>query len=410
MSEGILGKTIKGLYKALCQEEWNATVCGIVVALLSIICLAWARPWGAVGAIRNWGEWILYYIGIWGDQPASVLLNTGSVIGLGFVAGAFISACMGGDFAIRIPPRLELAKGVFAGIFMGIGSAMCGGCNIGGFYNAVGNLSASGFCMMIGLVVGAVIGIRYLYFEMEYITWGSGGAKTIEFPYALKIILGIVTLGVLIWGTNAYAGSDDGSLTRLAGLLIIPACLGYTMQRGRWCMIQGFREPHMTGDTKMAKSVILSVAVLAIGVAVLKYPGIVPDAFDLDDCPDAEGFRSTEHYVRGFFGWVAIVGGVIFGFGALLAGGCGTGVLWRVGEGQIKLWVVLPIFGITNAFVDGWFKRNEWEEDGVFGSYVYMPDTWLGYGGTLALIFLVMALWYIIISWNEESEKLIVPM
>jgi hypothetical protein len=248
--------------------------------------------------------------------------------------------------------------------------------------------------MMIGLIIGAVIGIRYLYWEMEHISWGSGGAKTIEFPYALKIILGIATLGVLIWGTNTYAGSDDAYVAKLAGLLIIPAGLGYTMQRGRWCMIQGFREPHMTGDTKMAKSVILSVVVLAIGVTVLKYTDLV----------------NVMHYVRGFFGWVAIVGGVIFGFGALLAGGCGTGVLWRIGEGQIKLWLVLPAFGITNAFVDGWFKEKEWELDGVFGSFVYMPETWLGYGGTLALIFIVMAIWYIIISWNEESEKLIVPM
>ncbi len=394
MSGSILGKKIKELYKVLCQEEWNATVCGILIALLSIICLAWARPWGAVGAIRNWGEWLLYGIGIWGSEPANVLQYSGSVIGLGFLAGAFISACLGGDFAIRIPPRLELVKALFAGMFMGIGSSMCGGCNIGGFYNSVGNLSASGFCMMIGLIIGAVIGIRYLYWEMEHISWGSGGAKTIEFPYALKIILGIVTLGVLIWGTNTYANSDDAYVAKLAGLLIIPAGMGYTMQRGRWCMIQGFREPHMTGDTKMAKSVIVSVVVLAIGVTVLKYTDLV----------------HTMHYVRGFFGWVAIVGGVIFGFGALLAGGCGTGVLWRVGEGQIKLLVVLPAFGIANAFVDRWFKENEWELDEVFGSFVYMPETWLGYGGTLALIFAVMALWYIIISWNEESEKLIVPM
>ena len=405
MGESILGKKIKGLYKVLCQEEWNATVCGIIVALLSIMCLAWSRPWGAVGAVRNWGEWILYGIGLWGDQPASIILHSGSVIGLGFLAGAFISACLGGDFAIRVPPRLELAKAVFAGVLMGIGSALAGGCNIGGFYNSVGNLCASGFAMMIGIIVGAVVGIKYLYWEMEHITWGSGGAKTIQFPYALQVILALVMLGILIWGTNAYATSDEDALVRLAGLLIIPAGLGYTMQRGRWCMIQGFREPHMTGDTKMAKSVALSVAILAAGVTIIKFTGI----------------QAIEQYVRGFFGWGGVVGGFIFGLGALLAGGCGTGTLWRVGEGQIKLWVVMPIFGISNAIMDNWVKAHDWEgmEDwldegitnsGIFGRFVYMPDTWLGYGGTLALIFLAMALWYVIVTWNEESEKLIVPM
>ena len=92
-----------------------------------------------------------------------------------------------------------------------------------------------------------------------------------------------------------------------------------------------------------------------------------------------------------------------------------------MGEGQIKLWVVGLFFGLSNAILDGWFKAHDWEgmsawqNDGItnagkFGRFVYMPDTWLGYGGTLALIFLVMALWYIIVSWNEESEKLVVPM
>jgi len=405
MSESILGKKFKELYKVLCTGEWNATVCGILVALLSIICLAWARPWGAVGAVRNWGQWILYGVHVFGDKPSSILVNSGSVIGLGFVAGAFISACLGGDFAIRIPPRLELVKAVFAGILMGIGSAMSGGCNIGGFYNSVGNLSASGFCMFVGIIIGAVIAVKYLYWEMEHISWGSGGAKTFGLPLPLQIILGIAALGVLIWGTNAYATSDDDALVRLAGLLIIPACIGYTMQRGRWCMIQGFREPHLSGDAKMAKSVALSVAIVAAGVAVLKFTEL----------------RAIEHYVRGFFGWGGVVGGIIFGFGGVIAGGCGTGTLWRMGEGQIKLWVVGLFFGVSNAIVDGWFKANDWEgmEDwldegitnsGKFGSFVYMPDTWLGYGGTLALIFLAMALWWVIVNWNEETEKLVVPM
>jgi uncharacterized membrane protein YedE/YeeE len=129
----------------------------------------------------------------------------------------------------------------------------------------------------------------------------------------------------------------------------------------------------------------------------------------------------VEHYVRGFFGWGGVAGGVIFGFGALLAGGCGTGTLWRVGEGQIKLWIVTPIFGISNAICGYIISDHDWEgmgayldegitNDGIFGSFVYLPDTWLGYGGTLALIFGVMALWYIIVDWNEDSNKLIVPM
>jgi uncharacterized membrane protein YedE/YeeE len=348
------------------------------------------------------------------------LKHTGSIIGVGFIAGAFLSAALGNQFALRFPPFRELAKAVIAGVLMGVGAALAGGCNVGGFYNAIGNLSAHGFAMMLGLVLGAVAGLKILYWEMENLTWGSGGAKTIEFPYALQIIFGLLALGGLICGAYNFASLGDydfvdfdNSLTKMGGVLLIAACLGYAMQRGRWCMIQGFREPHMTGDCTMAKSVALSILLLTVGIIVIK----------------ATGLNSAAHYVRGTFGWGGVVGGFIFALGAMFAGGCGTGTLWRVGEGQIKLWLVVPFFGISNALMTAWFKsmdfegmdawrdfREEADTDsllvfgGKLGEFVYMPDTFLGYGGTLVLITLAMAAWYLVVTWNEDSNKLIVPM
>ncbi len=419
--EGFAGK-FKRLYKNFCQNEWDATTTGIVVAIFSILIMAWWRPWGAVGAIRNWGDWILYAVGWYSDPDMqevvgfidddgarvltkSIWYNTGSVIGLGFVGGAFLSACLGGQFALRFPPIREYVKAVISGILMGIGAALAGGCNIGGMYNALGNLAANGFTMWIGLVFGAAFGLWLLYKEMEYITWGSGGAKTIEFPPVVQGILGIIAIAVMVWGAYTYASfdGDDYSdyINSLPGILLISAALGYAMQRGRWCMIQGFREPHMTGDCTMAKSVALSIAILAVGAAVLKY-GVAVRA-------DGDPILAPMNYVRGTFGWGGVVGGFVFGVGALFAGGCGSGSLWRVGEGQIKLWLVVLFFGLSNSVMVAWFRDNDFEADGVLGKYVYLPDV-LGYGPTLVLILAFLALWYVIVTWNEESNKLLVPM
>ncbi len=411
---------VNEMFHGLCRKEWDAMTTGVIVAFLSVLIFAWARPWGAVGAIRNWGEWILYGVGLWESAPRSVLFDTGSVIGIGFVGGAFISACLGADFALRIPPVLELVKAVAAGILMGVGSALAGGCNVGGMYNAIGSLAANGFAMWLGLVIGVVIGLKYIYWEMENISWGSGGAKTIDFPAAVKVVLGIAGLAGLVWGVYAYGDTvlhvedyftalEDEEMFAisggLGGILLISAGLGYAMQRGRWCMVQGFREPHMTGDCKMAKAVAVSILFVAVGIAVVK----------------ATGLREPLHYVRGTFGWGALVGGLIFGIGAMLAGGCGSGSLWRVGEGQIKLWLVVPFFGISNAVLSKWFKNADlegmsaWLTDGTtdeskLGSFVYMPDTFLGYGGTLTLVALAMMAWYVTVTWNEETNKLLVEM
>ncbi len=416
----ILWQKIRHLYKVLCEEEWNPTITGIVVALLSILIMAWWRPWGAVGAIRNWGDWMLWHAGIFNGDLAelvgfvnedgdkvltkSILFNTGSVIGLGFIGGAFISACLGGQFAFRFPPIREYVKAIIAGILMGIGAALAGGCNVGGMYNAIGNLAANGFAMWIGLIPGVLLGLWLLYKEMEHISWGGGGSWTLEIPFFIQFVFGIAGLVALVWCANFYAKFDGdfaNYINSLPAVVLIAAGLGYTMQRGRWCMIQGFREPHMTGDCKMAKSVALSILIVALGAAVLKYG--VPTRIG------GEPVLDPMNYVRGTFGWGGVVGGFIFGLGAMLAGGCGSGALWRVGEGQIKLWVAVPFFSLSNSLVSAWFQAYSFEEKGYLGSYVYIPDV-LGYGYTLGLITAFVAIWYLVVTWNEDSNKLLLPM
>jgi len=222
------------------------------------------------------------------------------------------------------------------------------------------------------------------------------------FPKGLNFLFGLAAIVALIAGTYAYAANEESDyLASMGGLLIIAAGLGYSMQRGRWCMIQGFREPHMTGNCTMAKAVALSIFVVALGATVLKYG--VPVRLDGDPVLD------PINYVRGTFGWGGVVGGIIFGLGAMLAGGCGTGTLWRVGEGQLKLWIAVPFFAISNSIMTAWFNDMEFEADGVLGKYVYLPDVF-GYGGTLLLITVFLLAWYITVDWNEESNKLIVEM
>lgn len=414
MSEqSIVVSKFKGLYKTMCQTEWNPTVTGIVVAFFSVMIMAWWRPWGAVGAIRNWGDWIMYGItsmlgtdvglfAYYEEAPRSILVSSGSVIGIGFVVGAFISACVGKEFALRIPPYREMVKAVIAGILMGIGASLAGGCNVGGFYNAIGNLSASGFAMMFGLVFGVILGLKLLYVEMEHITWGEGGSKTIEFPSIVVALLGLAAVAFLMLKAYGYAADEDSDyVASLGGIILIAAALGYTMQRGRWCMVQGFREPHMTGDCTMAKSVMLSILIVAIGAAVLKY--------EVPMRAEGEAVLAPINYVRGTFGWGGVVGGFLFGLGAMFAGGCGSGTLWRVGEGQVKLMMVVPFFAVSTSIVTAWFKDNDFEADGVLGSFVYLPEV-MGYGGTLLLIAAFLLVWYLVVVWNEETDKLIVPM
>jgi uncharacterized membrane protein YedE/YeeE len=307
---------------------------------------------------------------------------------LGLLAGAWISAVIAREFAFRMPPMLEIWKAIGAGILMGIGSALAFGCNVGGFYSAIHNLAANGFTMMIGLIAGAVVGLKYLYWEMMHFTPGPPGPT---FLNKIPPAFGFIALIFLIVAAFAYSGSDVDGAELMPGYLLIGAGIGFVFHRSRLCMVNGFREPFMTGEAAMGKAVAVSVILGTIGIAIMKFMELRPEGI----------------YVVPAFWWGSLVGGFIFGAAMVVAGGCGSGSLWRVAEGQIKLWIVIIVFALTNSLMRFWFDQTGFIEK--LGKPVFLPDIF-GYGFSVILVILIMAIWYILIDWNEKSSKFVIEM
>jgi hypothetical protein len=99
------------------------------------------------------------------------------------------------------------------------------------------------------------------------------------------------------------------------------------------------------------------------------------------------------------------LGGVIFGLGMTLAGGCASGSLWRAGEGQIKLIIALVGFALSAAgshlmlgLVFEWSYVNR----------VFLPDAFDSWLLALAFLFGLMFVWYLVVAWNERTEKLVI--
>ncbi|WP_332647676.1 YeeE/YedE family protein [Lysinibacillus sp. 54212] len=108
----------------------------------------------------------------------------------------------------------------------------------------------------------------------------------------------------------------------LTGLLC-GAALGFVMQRGRFCLTGGFRDMYIAKDNRMFYSLLLAIAVQAVGVYALISFGIFQfTAGTLSILP-------------------AIIGAFIFGIGIILAGGCATGTWYRAGEGLVGSWIAL---------------------------------------------------------------------
>jgi hypothetical protein len=116
--------------------------------------------------------------------------------------------------------------------------------------------------------------------------------------------------------------------------LLIGAAFGYVLQRGRFCVNSAFREV-LFQDYTMIRAYLLAVAVTMIGANLIEDMGLLSNGQEL--------------YRQAFVPWANIIGGYIFGMGIVLAGGCGSGILYRVGEGNLAY--VFAVFGFFFGIV-----------------------------------------------------------
>jgi len=285
-----------------------------------------------------------------------------------------------------VPPRGEAIKGAGGGLLMGAGAILAFGCNIGGFFSAVSALSLAGFAMMLGLGLGAFLGLRYLVWELERRpAWSSGrarvwGAPAAEAPSRQPLAGALLAAALLatpfLYARTGYAPQGI--------FLLFGAVFGVIFQRSRFCLVRAFREPFMTGDAEHTRAAALALAVSVLGFAILK-------ATDLKDKGD---------WVFAAAGPGALLGGTLFGIGMTLAGGCGAGAIWRAGEGQVKLWLTLLTFALGASLT-----RLAVAQAGLLGRLgwaVFLPSA-LGWGGSLALTLAILAGWALLATWNEGA-------
>jgi uncharacterized membrane protein YedE/YeeE len=386
---------LKQGYQTVFMKNWPIWLGGLLIGIMSVITFAWARPWGVAGGLRNWGDWFFSLVGIYQHQPVSPLISTNSILTLGLLWGAFGAALMSKQFAIRMAPPLELIKGVVGGTLMGIGAAMAGGCNVGGFYSALSALSFGGLAMMVGLFVGAYLGLRYIYWELEHLPSGASGgstAKKKENAFNWLNVEPYIGIAVFILAIVCAWLYTRQALTKIGGLLLCGIAFGIIIQRCRFCFVRGFRDPFMTGEGEVARAIAISLMISILGFAALKWTGL----------------RGDDAYVTQTFWFGSLVGGIVFGFGMLLSGGCGSGSVWRAGEGQVKLIIAVICFCLSTSLFKALIKSSEGFTS-LIGSRVFLPD-YISYKWTLVILFLILCAYYLIATWNEETDKFIVEI
>ena len=118
--------------------------------------------------------------------------------------------------------------------------------------------------------------------------------------------------------------------------LIIGLAFGFVLQRGRFCMNSAYREV-LFGEYTLFRAYLLAVVVTMIGA------NLIEDLGWLKHVDETGALVAGALERQDFVPMANVIGGYLFGMGIVLAGGCGSGILYRVGEGNLAN--VVAVFG-----------------------------------------------------------------
>jgi len=128
-------------------------------------------------------------------------------------------------------------------------------------------------------------------------------------------------------------GIAPNILVAIAGF-VAGALFGALAQRTGFCAMGGVSDMVLMGDGRRLRAWALAMAVAVLGTQGLAGLGLV----DL----------GKSIYLGPSLGWFgAIAGGLAFGFGMVLTGGCGQRTLVRLGAGNLRSLVVLLVLAVT---------------------------------------------------------------
>lgn len=192
-----------------------------------------------------------------------------------------------------------------------------------------------------------------------------------QLPQAVLLLAVLTAIGLALH--KATNGTAWYFVTGLA--------FGYILQRSRFCFTASMRDPYLTKSTTLTRAVLMAFAITTIGFTAIKY-----------------GYYQAGLPIPGMgyvvpISFATAAGAILFGIGMVIAGGCASGTLMRVGEGFIMNMISFVFFivgSLWGAHDFGWWKYHFISK----GPTVFLPDVF-GWFGAVAVQLIVIFLLFI---------------
>jgi len=184
------------------------------------------------------------------------------------------------------------------------------------------------------------------------------------------------------------------------GGLALGGAFGIVAQRSRFCVVAALSNFVLMRDYRQLHAYLAAVAIAVAGTFVLEWSGVVAIA--------------DSSYRRPAMNWLgALGGGVVFGIGAILAGGCASRTLVRTAEGNLGALLTLMAFaaaGMATLFgmldpLRGWvLDRALPLASGDASISVVM--TWPLWAAPLGVVLLCLGIVLFLGDWREHKATI----
>jgi len=288
--------------------------------------------WAVTGEFTRWGGHLLQLMGAnpetWGyfkviGLQGSPLDRIDGMMIIGMFGGCIAAALWANNVKLRMPQsRIRIAQALIGGIIAGFGARLAMGCNLAAFFTGIPQFSLHAWFFALATAAGSYFGARFTLLPMFRIPVKlkkvdkASSVKQDENQARRRFRIGMLVFAAIIgWGLLTMFNAPKLGIAMLCGV-----GFGLLIERAQICFTSAFRDMWITGRTHMAKAIILGMAVSAIGIYSYVQLGVPPKIM--------------------WAGPNAVIGGLLFGFGIVLAGGCETGWMYRAVEGQVHFWWV----------------------------------------------------------------------
>ena len=288
--------------------------------------------WAVTGEFTRWGGHALQFAGVdlsnWGyfkiiGLQGTPLTRIDGVMIIGMFVGCFSAALWANNVKLRHPTHcIRVFQALVGGIIAGFGARLAMGCNLAAFFTGIPQFSLHAWFFAIATAIGSLAGAKVSLLPVFRI---PVKLQKVSAPQPLsahqaqakrRFRIGMALfLGFMVWAVAKMFDAPKLGIAALFGL-----AFGLIIERAQVCFTSAFRDLWITGRTQMAKAIIAGMAVSTIGVYSYVQLGLDPKIF--------------------WAGPNAVIGGLLFGFGIVLAGGCETGWMYRAVEGQVHYWWV----------------------------------------------------------------------